>query len=119
SRKTKKVVPSAARARAKTSRKKTAVASKSKAKNQRKGLIHHSKRLYRVTPKFIHGMVVGAFVGIILVTQFGVKQNVDALTIAAGKDCDSYSIINCGVTSSGDLQNKYDNAPYVRHVYQH
>lgn len=86
---------------------------------KRKGLLHHGKRLYRVTPKFIHGMVVGAFVGIIIVTQFGVKQDVDALTIATGRDCDSYSIINCGVTSSGDLQNKYGNMPYVKHVYSH
>jgi hypothetical protein len=105
--------------RTKTPVKKPTSAHKSRSKAQRKGLLHHGKRIYRVTPKFLHGMVVGAFVGIIIVTQFGVKQNVDALTIATGKDCDNYSIINCGVTSSGDLQNKYGNQPYVRHVYQH
>jgi hypothetical protein len=54
-----------------------------------------------------------------IVSQIGANQGASALVIAAGKDCDSYSIINCGVTSSSDLKNKYANSAYVRHVYQH
>jgi hypothetical protein len=116
--KTKKKTAVKAKARLTTAHQRAAV-SKAKAAPKHKGLIHHGRRLYRATPKFIHGMVAGAVVGIIIVAQLSANHNAAALVIAAGKDCDSYSIINCGVTSSADLKNNYANSAYVRHVYQH
>jgi hypothetical protein len=50
---------------------------------KRKGVVHHAKRLYRLTPKFIHGAVVGAFVGIMLVTSLGVHGSAAANPPAA------------------------------------
>jgi hypothetical protein len=85
----------------------------------RKGLVHHSKRLYRLTPKFVHGMVVGALVGVVLLSPLGFGRGAEALTISAGKDCDSYSIIKCGITSTNNLKNDYNSSAYVRHVFSH
>jgi hypothetical protein len=45
---------------------------------KRKGVVHHAKRIYRLTPKFVHGVVVGAFVGILVVTSLGVHGSVAA-----------------------------------------
>lgn len=106
-------------ATARSSSKRKPVTSKSKPIAKRKGLLHHGKRLYLATPKFIHGMVVGAVVGIIIVAQLSANRGAAALIIPAGQDCDSYSIINCGVASTTDIKNTYANLPYVRHVYQH
>lgn len=55
---------------------KTAVAAKKT--TQRKGIRHHAKRIYHLTPKFIHGMVAGAFVGVVLVTSLGITGGVFA-----------------------------------------
>lgn len=119
SKKKKVVSKTHARVAVKATQRKSSASSKSKTTTQRKSLINHGRRLYLATPKFIHGMVVGAVVGIIIVSQIGANQGASALVIAAGKDCDNYSIINCGVTSSSDLKNTYANSAYVRHVYQH
>jgi hypothetical protein len=97
---------------------KSAAVSKAKP-SKRKGLVHHGKRLYRVTPKFVHGMLVGAVIGIVVVSPFSAKQDASALAIAAGKDCDSYSIINCGVTSTADLKDKYGGGSYIRNVFRY
>jgi hypothetical protein len=93
--------------------------STAKAKKPRKGLVHHGKRLYRLTPKFVHGMLVGALVGVALLSPLGFGHGADALTISAGKDCDSYSIIKCGIPSTTALKHDYNNSAYVRRTFGH
>jgi hypothetical protein len=83
----------------------------------RKGIRHHAKRLYHLTPKFIHGMVVGAFIGIVVLVPLGNISQTSALAISTGKDCDDYSIIRCGVTSTGDLLARYRASSYVQAAY--
>lgn len=92
--------------------------SKSKAAN-RKGLLHHAKHVYRVTPKFVHGMVVGAFVGILVVIPLSKSGNADALSISTVKDCDSYSIIYCGVQSTSDIKSEYGRSAYIADVFKY
>lgn len=58
------------------STKKTVVAKKKT--TQRKGLIHHTKRMYHLTPKFVHGALVGAFFGVLFVTWIGSTGNARA-----------------------------------------
>jgi hypothetical protein len=50
---------------------KKAVAAKKAAAPQRKGILHHTKRLYHLTPKFVHGMLIGAVIGIVAITYIG------------------------------------------------
>jgi hypothetical protein len=58
--------------------KKSRKAVASKQTTQRKGIKHHATRIYRLTPKFVHGMVAGAFVGVVLVTSLGITGGVSA-----------------------------------------
>lgn len=87
-------------------------------KTQPKGLKHHAKRLYRMTPKFIHGMVAGAFVGIVVVTSLGVGSQANALDIPVHGDCDAWSIIHCGVQSSAEINKDVDGSAYIAAVYK-
>lgn len=70
---------------------KKTVASKAKrstkvaASPQRKGIRHHAKRIYRLTPKFVHGVIAGAFVGVVVVASLGYTGGVNANPAAA--DC--------------------------------
>ncbi|MCA9325565.1 hypothetical protein KDA23_05915 [Candidatus Saccharibacteria bacterium] len=105
--------------KSKTKKHPVAAATRTKKGAPKKGLIHHTKRLYHVTPKFVHGMVVGAFVGILVLVPLGSAQNADALSIKTTKDCDAWSIVNCGVTSTANLKNAYDQSSYVKHVYSY
>lgn len=68
----------------------------------------HAKTIYRVTPKFVHGMVVGAFVGIILVTALR-ADTANALSISSPRDCDTNAVINCGALTISELQKRYGN----------
>jgi hypothetical protein len=43
-----------------------------------KGVVHHIKRIHRLTPKFVHGMIAGAFVGVMLVTSLGMTGGASA-----------------------------------------
>lgn len=90
-----------------------------KSANHPKTITHHAKRLWHMTPKFVHGAFAGAFVGILLVTTLGSSQDAGALSISAPKDCDGYSIIECGVQSSSQLQTSYNKSAYVRAVYSY
>src|SRR5437868_209138 len=49
---------------------------------KRKGITHHvkhhAKRIYRLTPKFVHGMIAGGFVGVVLVTSLGYTSGASA-----------------------------------------
>jgi hypothetical protein len=67
---------------------------------------HHAKRIYAITPRFIHGMVVGAIVGVLVVV--GLRSTVaSALTISSPRDCDTNSVINCGALTTTELQQRY------------
>src|SRR5882724_10040230 len=72
-------------------------------------LHHHVKRIYRLTPKFLHGMVAGAFVGIMIVTGLKASGMVSALTISSPRDCDSNAVITCGALTTSELQTRYKN----------
>lgn len=43
--------------------------------------IHHTKRLIKLTPKFVHGAIIGAFVGVVLVLALGSSSPAHAATI--------------------------------------
>jgi len=79
---------------------------------QAKGIRHHAKRLYHITPKFIHGMGIGAFVGIVVVMTLGPILPANALTISSSRDCDSNAVIPCGALSTTELRNDYNNTSY-------
>lgn len=74
-----------------------------------KRAVHHTKRLYHMTPKFVHGMVTGAFVGIVAVMSLGMYRQANALSIVSARDCDSNAVINCGALTTAELQNRYGN----------
>ena len=79
---------------------------------------HHAKRLWNSTPIFVHGMVTGAFIGLVIVFSFGKVANAGALTLTASRDCDDYAIIHCGSLSTAELKKDYKNqgvAPIYRH----
>jgi hypothetical protein len=71
---------------------------------------HHAKKIYHKTPKFVHGMVVGAFLGIVAVMTLNTLAPVAALSISSPRDCDSNAVINCGALDTAELQKGYKNA---------
>jgi hypothetical protein len=79
---------------------------------------HHAKRLWHATPMFVHGMVTGAFVGLVLVFSLGKVNSANALTLTASRDCDDYAIIHCGALSTSELKKDY-NLPGVAPIYKH
>lgn len=83
---------------------------KIKTKQKPKGIKHHAKRLYHVTPKFVHGMVAGAFVGTVGVVTMGLVAPALALSIQSPRDCDTNAVINCGALTTTELQQRYSNA---------
>jgi hypothetical protein len=72
-------------------------------------VVHHTKRAYHLTPKFVHGMVAGAFIGIMVVTGLRLTDTVGALSIVSARDCDSNAVINCGALTTKELQDDYDS----------
>lgn len=65
-----------------------------------KGVAHHAKRLYHLTPKFVHGMVVGGLIGVLVVSILG-GSLVDPLkTSAATGSCDAHGIGDHTLTHS-------------------
>lgn len=85
---------------------------KRKTKSIHHKVVHHAKHLYRITPKFIHGMGIGAFVGIIVVMSFGPILPAHALSLNSPRDCDSNAVIKCGALSTTELKNSYNNTSY-------
>jgi hypothetical protein len=65
----------------------------------RKGIRHHAKRAYHATPKFIHGMVVGGVVGLLVVGFLGASVFHPSSTSADGQ-CDAHGIGNNVFTNS-------------------
>jgi hypothetical protein len=88
-------------------------------KTQKKTLKHHALHVYHVTPKFIHGMVAGAFVGIILVISLGIVKPTSALTLDSFRDCDDWAVIKCGSISTGELQKDYKADSSVGVIFKH
>lgn len=85
---------------------------KRKSKPTPKGIQHHAKRLYQVTPKFVHGMGIGAFVGIVMVMTLGPILPAAALSISSSRDCDSNAVIPCGALNTTELRTDYANTNY-------
>lgn len=85
---------------------------------KRRSVAHHAKRIWHVTPKFVHGAVAGAVIGILVVTQLGLVGGVSALSMDTPRDCDDYAIIKCGSLSTSELQRDYKKGN-VADVYSH
>lgn len=73
------------------------------AKKKKKSLHHHAKRLIKVTPKFVHGLVAGAFIGAIVVELMRATFPAAALSAAVARDCSANSIIPCGALSAAEF----------------
>jgi hypothetical protein len=71
---------------------------------------HHVKRAFYKTPKFIHGMVAGAFLGVLIIGVLQANGSASAAAVAvATPDCDNNSVIYCGASSASQLVGKYKN----------
>lgn len=79
---------------------------KQRGTKHKKNLTHHVRTVLRVTPKFVHGMVVGAFVGALVVASMR-AITASALSISSPRDCDSNAVITCGALSTTELQQHY------------
>lgn len=78
---------------------------------------HHVKRVFHATPKFVHGMIAGAFIGVMIVGVLRTNGIASASTSPAvsDSDCSPIAVIYCGATSVSQLISKYnngDNDPY-------
>jgi hypothetical protein len=94
-------------------------ARKTKNKRSHKGLRHHARQVYYLTPRFVHGMVIGAFVGIVLVMSLGPVFQASALTINSARDCDTNAVIRCGALTTSELKKAYERWGSVRHIYSY
>nr|AIA13714.1 hypothetical protein [uncultured bacterium]AIA14005.1 Unknown Function [uncultured bacterium] len=81
-----------------------------RSKAQPTGLHHHAKRLFHMTPKFVHGMMAGAFIGVVIVLSLRNAVPASALSIISPRDCDTNAVINCGALSTTELQQRYSYA---------
>jgi len=70
----------------------------------------HAKKVLHITPKFVHGMVLGAFVGSLLVVSLRLNSAAHALSVSGTRDCNANSVIDCGALSTIELQQKYSQA---------
>ena len=95
------------------------MAKKTKTKQTSKGVRHHAKRLYHLTPRFVHGMVIGTFVGTVLVMSLGPILPTYALSLKSARDCDSNAVIRCGALSTTELKKAYDRWASVGHIYSY
>lgn len=90
----------AAASRRTTTKRKASTGAKSSKAAAPKGLHHHVKRVYHATPKFIHGMIVGGVVGLLVVGflgAFSVNPEVTSATTAGGGNAGG----NCAVKRVG------------------
>jgi len=72
--------------------------------------IKHAQTLLRITPKFVHGMVVGAFVGLLFVSFLRAQNVAQALSVTVTRNCDDNSVIYCGALTTTELQQRYGNS---------
>jgi hypothetical protein len=83
-----------------------------------RGPVHHVKRVLRLTPKFVHGMVVGAMAGVLVVAVLRQVAPVNALTMNVSRDCSGNAVIKCGTLSTTELKEKYSQ-PGVAGIYSY
>src|SRR5262245_24963595 len=67
---------------------------------------HHVKRAIVITPKFVHGMFVGAVVGALLVLVLRAVNPAAAATGAVSRDCTTNSIMKCGAVTKVEFIKK-------------
>ena len=82
-----------------------------------KSIKHHAKTIVRVTPKFVHGMVVGAFIGVVVVFSLRATSQASALSISSPRDCDNNAVINCGALTTSELKTKYGTTKGAAAIY--
>jgi hypothetical protein len=85
-------------------------ATRTKTTRQPKGLAHHTKRIIKLTPMFVHGMVTGAFIGVMVLVGIGATGSANALSISSPRDCDSNAVISCGALTTNELKQRYYNS---------
>jgi hypothetical protein len=72
--------------------------------------VRHVKRVLSLTPKFVHGMVVGGFVGLLIVTLLHRVSPAAALTLSVSRDCTPNAVIHCGAINTDELKSRYSQA---------
>lgn len=107
--KTRKVSSAARGKTAKTSNR-PSKATKAKASKIRSLPVRHARTLLRITPRFVHGMVVGAFLGFMLLSVLRSQNNASALSVTVTRNCDNNSVIYCGALTTAELQQRYSQA---------
>lgn len=70
----------------------------------------HAKKVLSITPKFVHGMILGAFVGVLVVVSLRSNSAAHALSVSGTRDCNANSVIDCGALSTIELQQRYGQA---------
>lgn len=75
-----------------------------------RGPIKHVRHVLRLTPKFVHGMVVGALAGMLVVAVLRQVAPVNALSMNVSRDCSGNAVIKCGVLSTTELKEKYSQS---------
>ena len=78
----------------------------------------HFGTFLRVTPMFVHGMVAGAFIGIVIVVGFRMESNAQALSVNSARNCDSNAVIYCGALTTTELDQRYSNSG-VSQIYSY
>jgi hypothetical protein len=72
--------------------------------------IRHVRHVLRVTPKFVHGMVVGGFVGLLIVSLLRQVAPVNALSFSVSRDCTANAVIHCGALTTDELKSRYSQS---------
>ena len=75
-----------------------------------RGPVKHVKRVLSLTPKFVHGMVVGAFVGLLVVGVLRQVSPASALNLTVSRDCTPNAVIKCGAITTDELKSRYSQA---------
>lgn len=75
-----------------------------------RGPVKHVKHVLSITPKFVHGMVVGAFVGLLVVSFLRHVSPVNALSLNVSRDCTANAVIKCGALTTDELKARYSQA---------
>jgi hypothetical protein len=91
-------------------KKTTKIAKKTTKLTKKRVPIKHVRHILRITPKFIHGMVVGAFVGLLVVSVLRMQHTAQALSLSVTRNCDDNAVIYCGALTTAELQQRYGNA---------
>lgn len=80
---------------------------KQQPKTRAQKVTHHAKRVIQITPKFVHGMFAGAFIGALVVGVVSLVNPANALSISSSRDCTDNAILRCGALTTQELREKY------------